>query len=444
MAKRERTTGNNSFVAHRWSVNKEARSGSMKTHDGIGYSYRTPIARTFEFKRLKADKEATRIFFITSENYSPTTAKHKNEYFHAIPYESKREIGSDVELFELEHPTSRHDFSYMMLSKPSRYVFSTACIVTSYHFDAEAELKAQVQFTYDEYTKAAGDAWKSIQAASKNNKLGKLALWYSAFRRLQYFCQMFRLKSPKLPESIKDIQERYDVYIKDKQASEAKKQATKERKAAEEAELRRVQLEAKLVDAEAEISALPEELKTRFSMTQQAQRFYASDKTASEIQSFIWAYQEFLRSLEAEKRLELWESTGKPLALQRLNNAIELWRERKLQRYELDRELNPPNKPYGTPPMLETDLLRVNGNIVETSRSADVPLEHVKAALKFVLRLWRDGKTYEHGEHTVHIGHFRLQRVAADMVEVGCHRFSRAEIERLALELKESALSEVE
>lgn len=83
--------------------------------------------------------------------------------------------------------------------------------------------------------------------------------------------------------------------------------------------------------------------------------------------------------------------------------------------------------------LLEYARLRVKGSEVQTTQGATVPLEHVLKALPLVLRLLNSGGTYKRNGHTIHLGHYAIDEIAADGVLVaGCHKFTKAEILRFA------------
>jgi hypothetical protein len=83
---------------------------------------------------------------------------------------------------------------------------------------------------------------------------------------------------------------------------------------------------------------------------------------------------------------------------------------------------------------LASDLMRVEGDEVVTTRGARVPVDHVRRAAKFVLGIVRAGRTFTgEPEHPVRLGHYRLDSIDADgTVRVGCHTFDQAELERVA------------
>ncbi len=80
-------------------------------------------------------------------------------------------------------------------------------------------------------------------------------------------------------------------------------------------------------------------------------------------------------------------------------------------------------------------FLRVQGSDVVTSRGAEVPLEHVQKAMPLVLRLMRSGGTYSrlHSGAEIRLGYYRVDSLDAQgNLRVGCHYFTKMEIERFA------------
>lgn len=88
---------------------------------------------------------------------------------------------------------------------------------------------------------------------------------------------------------------------------------------------------------------------------------------------------------------------------------------------------------------LEDTYLRVKvgtgrdgGDVLETSRGAQVPLHHATR----ILPLIRAGKAYQRNGHTEHVGHFALDKIDEQgNVHIGCHFVKREEIERIAAQL---------
>lgn len=80
--------------------------------------------------------------------------------------------------------------------------------------------------------------------------------------------------------------------------------------------------------------------------------------------------------------------------------------------------------------------LRIVGDAVETSRGARVPIDHARFALKAVRRVLQTGKEFVTNGHTIHVGHYKLDRITADgTVYAGCHVIKLDAIERIASQL---------
>jgi len=73
--------------------------------------------------------------------------------------------------------------------------------------------------------------------------------------------------------------------------------------------------------------------------------------------------------------------------------------------------------------------LRIKDGQVQTSKGAQVPLEHALRILPFV----RAGKAWKRNGQEIRIGHFHLDEIDEHgNIKAGCHTISRAELERLA------------
>ncbi len=77
--------------------------------------------------------------------------------------------------------------------------------------------------------------------------------------------------------------------------------------------------------------------------------------------------------------------------------------------------------------------LRINGDMLETSHGASVPLAHAVKAFRFVKLMRQRGTEWKRNGKTIRVGHFQIDSIAAngDFV-AGCHRFTWPEIERAA------------
>ena len=99
---------------------------------------------------------------------------------------------------------------------------------------------------------------------------------------------------------------------------------------------------------------------------------------------------------------------------------------------------------YDQRPGVLPTMLRVSGNEVETSLGARVPVSHAKRGLAFVRRVVVSGQEYVANSHTLHLGHYTIDRIEIDgTLHAGCHVIKFAEIESLAPALDAVSVSEV-
>lgn len=81
----------------------------------------------------------------------------------------------------------------------------------------------------------------------------------------------------------------------------------------------------------------------------------------------------------------------------------------------------------------ESTRLRIVGDKLETSKGAEVPLQHAIKAFKFVKACHDKGKTYERNGKTIHVGHFAIDKIdEAGNVKAGCHVIEWEEVLRVA------------
>ncbi len=81
-------------------------------------------------------------------------------------------------------------------------------------------------------------------------------------------------------------------------------------------------------------------------------------------------------------------------------------------------------------------LLRVNGDALETSQGASVPLRHAVRAFSFVKLIRERGAEWHRNGHVIRVGHFHVDRIdAAGNIVAGCHRIGWSEIERIARQI---------
>lgn len=87
-------------------------------------------------------------------------------------------------------------------------------------------------------------------------------------------------------------------------------------------------------------------------------------------------------------------------------------------------------------------VLRIEGDEVVTSKGARVPVNHAKRGLRFVREVVASGVEYRRNGHTLHLGHYSIDRIEADgTLHAGCHVIAYAEIERIAPQLEDDGVS---
>jgi hypothetical protein len=81
--------------------------------------------------------------------------------------------------------------------------------------------------------------------------------------------------------------------------------------------------------------------------------------------------------------------------------------------------------------------LRIIGDTVETSRGASFPLTHARLGWALVKRTVANGIEWKRNGHTLHLGHFQIDRITSDgTVYAGCHKVKFAAIQRIASALE--------
>lgn len=80
-----------------------------------------------------------------------------------------------------------------------------------------------------------------------------------------------------------------------------------------------------------------------------------------------------------------------------------------------------------------TAFLRANGDEMETSQGARVPLTHAKRAILRVVQVRASGTPWQRNGSTLPVGHYHIDSISptGDVV-AGCHRIAWEEIERFA------------
>lgn len=83
----------------------------------------------------------------------------------------------------------------------------------------------------------------------------------------------------------------------------------------------------------------------------------------------------------------------------------------------------------------EVTALRVKGDTIETSRGANIPVEHAVKVWPLLKRLHDRGESYQHGSHAIHLGHYTLTSFSGDVLTVGCHKIPFSEVASIAQQL---------
>jgi hypothetical protein len=152
------------------------------------------------------------------------------------------------------------------------------------------------------------------------------------------------------------------------------------------------------------------------------------------------AEMESVRAREAKRAAKRAEETR-----------LERERQAELERTKCERWRNGENVRYlyNVPVMLRIRTFGADESaqdavgVVETSRGAQVPISHALRGLKFVRAVVARGEAYQRNGHTLHLGHYPIDRIDTDgTLHAGCHVIPYAEIERIAPQLE--ALANVE
>lgn len=125
------------------------------------------------------------------------------------------------------------------------------------------------------------------------------------------------------------------------------------------------------------------------------------------------------------------------------NNAVERLAEieREQQRVEFEREQDRRRawlagesvRSYGLSDERGNALMRIKGDVLQTSWGADVPLAHAIKVFRFVKLCRENGTPWQRNGKTIRVGHFTVDRIESNGdFKAGCHNFSWPEVERVA------------
>jgi hypothetical protein len=90
-------------------------------------------------------------------------------------------------------------------------------------------------------------------------------------------------------------------------------------------------------------------------------------------------------------------------------------------------------------------MLRITEGEVQTSLGARFPVSHAQLALAFVRQVRACGREYVRNGHSLHLGHYAVDRIEPDgTVHAGCHVVRWEEIEHIAPQLESWARSQTD
>lgn len=161
---------------------------------------------------------------------------------------------------------------------------------------------------------------------------------------------------------------------------------------------------------------------------------YALPKNYAELEAIATAYEAALdqrREARYAKQRERWAAIEAEREKQRAERAAKM--PELIQRWHAGENCISHWEAHDFP-----TLLRINGDEIETSRGASFPVDHALRVLPVVQSLIQHGRTYQRNGHSIHLGHYVLDRVDSDgTIHAGCHVVRRDETERLIQQLKE-------
>lgn len=81
-------------------------------------------------------------------------------------------------------------------------------------------------------------------------------------------------------------------------------------------------------------------------------------------------------------------------------------------------------------------LLRINGDKVQTSKGAEIPVSHARRVWPAILKCQAEGVRWQRNGHTMHVGEFSIDSIEADgTIKAGCHIIGFDQVSRIAKEL---------
>lgn len=138
-----------------------------------------------------------------------------------------------------------------------------------------------------------------------------------------------------------------------------------------------------------------------------------------ELRARVAAHKERAKKENAEREFKGWAARCK--AAVEFGATAHAWRKG-------ETDVMPYRFEIGAPTML-----RVRGDVIQTSRGAEFPADHGRRAFPLIARVRERGETWRTNGHSIHLGHFRIDEIdAAGNVRAGCHYVEWPEIENCA------------
>ncbi|MCR4302121.1 MAG: hypothetical protein NUV51_10960 [Sulfuricaulis sp.] len=165
---------------------------------------------------------------------------------------------------------------------------------------------------------------------------------------------------------------------------------------------------------------------------EQAREVATEANTAAEF--FGWRWRLALPELSPESLIKIREGVAKRTKAQKAKDA-------KRQRDQAEKmaeqvtlwRAGQPSDLYG---YSGDTMLRVKGEVVQTSRGAEVPAAHARRIWPIIQRVVRTGQPYQRNGHTEHVGEFTIDAIAADgTLKAGCHTIKFTELQQCAAAL---------
>lgn len=83
----------------------------------------------------------------------------------------------------------------------------------------------------------------------------------------------------------------------------------------------------------------------------------------------------------------------------------------------------------------EVTALRIKGDTIQTTKGANIPLDHAIKAWPLLNRIANSDEVFYPQGHAIHLGHYTISRADKNMLVVGCHNIPMSEVRSIATQL---------